>query len=82
MNVDVKSALDKLLLVCDHIQTTAPNGSAAKKIRNLVIADIFGFIDAISVANATDRKESHLPNYIWMAMFVPNHPVRCLFSAK
>lgn len=64
MNVDVKSALDKLLLVCDHIQTTAPNGSAAKKIRNLVIADIFGFIDAISVANATDRKESFAKLYL------------------
>ena len=64
MNVDIKNALDNLLLVCDHIQTNAPIGSAAKSIRSLVIADIFCFIDTISVVKADERKAFFAKTYL------------------
>lgn len=64
MNVDIKNALNKLLLACDHIQTNVPDGSTAKYIRNLVIADIFCFIDNISVAKAADRKALFAKTYL------------------
>ena len=64
MNVDIKNALDKLLLACDHIQADALRENAAKNIRNLVIADIFAFIDTISVARAEARKDSFAKEYL------------------
>lgn len=64
MNVDVKNALDKLLMACDHIQTAAPNGSAASNIREIVVADIFAFIDQISVAQADERKAFFAKAYL------------------
>ena len=64
MNVDIKNALDKLLLACDHIQADALRENAAKNIRNLVIADIFAFIDTISVAKAEARKDSFAKEYL------------------
>ena len=69
MNVDIKNALDKLLLVCNHIQTNAPAGSSAKNIRNLVIADIFSFIDTISIAKADDRKALFAKTYLDGAVY-------------
>lgn len=64
MNVDIKNALEKLLLACDHIQFAAPNGSAAKNIRSLVIADILTFIDTISVARGEERKALFSKTYL------------------
>lgn len=64
MNIDVKNALDKLLMACDHIQTAAPTGSAASDIRIRVIADIFVFIDQISVARADERKAFFAKAYL------------------
>lgn len=64
MNVDVKNALDKLLTACDHIQAAAPTGSTASNIRIMVIADIFVFIDQISVARANERKTFFAKAYL------------------
>ena len=64
MNIDVKNALDKLLMACDHIQTAAPTGSAARDIRIRVIADVFVFIDQISVARADERKAFFAKAYL------------------
>ena len=64
MNVDIKNALDKLLTACDYIQSAAPQGSNAKNIRNIVIADIFCFIDAISVEKAHERMRNFAKNYL------------------
>lgn len=64
MNVDIKNALDKLLTACDYIQSTVPHGSNAKNIRNIVLADIFGFIDAISVEKAHERMRYFAKNYL------------------
>ena len=64
MNIDVKNALDKLLMACDHIQTAVPIGSAASDIRIRVIADIFVFIDQISVARADERKAFFAKAYL------------------
>ena len=64
MNVDIKNALDKLLLACDHIQAVAPENNDAKNIRNLVVADIFGFIDTISLAKADERKNIFANTYL------------------
>ena len=69
MNVDIKNALDKLLLVCNHIQTNAPAGSSAKNIRDLVIADIFSFIGTISIAKADDRKALFAKTYLDGAVY-------------
>lgn len=56
MNVDVKNALEKLLLTCDHIQTVAPKGNTISNIKEMVIADIFCFIDCISMVRGNERK--------------------------
>ena len=64
MNVDIKNALDKLFLACDHIQTVSSKDSAAKNIHNLVLADIFGFIDTISISRADDRKALFAKTYL------------------
>lgn len=64
MNVDIKNALDKLLLACDHIQAVVPENNDAKNIRNLVVADIFGFIDTISLAKADERKNIFANTYL------------------
>ena len=64
MNVDIKNALEKLLLACEHIQAVAPKDSNVKNIRNLVVADIFDFIDSISVAKADERKAFFAKTYL------------------
>ena len=64
MNIDVKNALDKLLIACDHIQKTAPKGTDAENIRELTIAGIYTFIDYISVANAGSRKSFFSMEYL------------------
>ena len=64
MNVDIKNALEKLLLACEQIQSAAPKRSDFKNIRNLVIADIFSFIGTISVAKADERKVFFAKTYL------------------
>lgn len=64
MDVDVRNALDKLFLACDHIQAVAPKDSVCANIKETVIADIFGFIDSISVARASERKSFFAKTYL------------------
>lgn len=64
MDVDVKNALDKLLLACDHIQAAAPKDSVCANIKETVIADIFCFIESISVARASERKSFFAKVYL------------------
>ena len=64
MNIDIKNALDNLLLACRHIQSVTPDGSVEKDICRLVVGDIFHFIDEISVANANKRMDYFAKTYL------------------
>lgn len=55
MNVDVKNALDKLLTACRSSQSAFLSLGEKRNIEQMVIGDVLGFIDYISVADTTDR---------------------------
>ena len=53
MDVDVKTALSKLLAACDDIDAKTNDG--LQKTKNAVVRDIFSFIRVISNAGAAER---------------------------
>jgi len=62
MDIDVKNALNKLLVACDAID--AENSYSSRKIKNAVVCDIFSFIRAISDGGAEERIELFKTMYL------------------
>lgn len=57
MNTDIKNSLDRLLSICTQIENVAPSTAVLRNIKNMVIADIFDFIRAISVSGFEERAD-------------------------
>lgn len=55
MNIDVKNAVDNLLLACRSVQTALAKSGNAADIVQMVIQDILAFICSISITGADSR---------------------------
>lgn len=55
MNLNVKNLLDKLFVAVDSAKTSAAKIGNAQSVKNLIVADIFGFIHMISKSEAEER---------------------------
>ena len=57
MDIDVKAALDRLMSACKSIEASAPKDSRYHKISDMVVREIFTFINFISMKGAEERAE-------------------------
>ncbi|MCU9533696.1 AAA family ATPase [Streptococcus sp. CSL10205-OR2] len=55
MNIDVKNAIDKLLLACKSAQSVLTSNKKVADITEMVVQDILSFITIISISGAEDR---------------------------
>lgn len=58
MNIDVKNSSERLMATCESIEYHASNDPNLKKIKDIVVGDIFEFIRGISNSGADARLQS------------------------
>ena len=55
MNFDIKNLLDKLFVAVDSVEQGIAKTGKAQSAKNLIVADVFGFINMISKSEAEER---------------------------
>lgn len=55
MNFDIKNLLDKLFVAVDSVEQGIAKTGKAQSVKNLIVADVFGFINMISKSEAEER---------------------------
>ena len=55
MNLDIKNLLDKLFVAVDSVEQGIANTGKAQNVKNLIVADVFGFINMISKSEVEER---------------------------
>lgn len=55
MDIDIKNSLDRLLFICNQIETVTSSTDEIHAIKSMVVTDLFGFIRIISIFAAQER---------------------------
>ncbi|MCR5181549.1 MAG: AAA family ATPase [Clostridia bacterium] len=64
MDIEIKNAVDKLMIACNNIERLAQGNNELENIRELVVGDIFAFIKGISTAGVNSRIQSFNSFYL------------------
>ncbi|MBJ8325256.1 AAA family ATPase [Streptococcus pacificus] len=64
MNIDVKNAIDKLLLACKSAQSVLTSDKKMADLIEMVVQDIISFITIISISEAEDRVKHFKETYL------------------